>query len=92
MEGNQNTSIPFVAFEAVQSRMERIIKRMWIVIVILIFLLVGSNIAWLIYESQWEEYEETTVTQEANWESGDLIQNGTGEITINGQSKTNNDN
>jgi hypothetical protein len=92
VEDNQNTNIPFVAFEAVQSRMERIIKRMWIVIIILIFLLVGSNIAWLIYESQWEEYEETTVTQEANWESGDLIQNGTGEITINGQSETDSNN
>lgn len=85
-------SIPFVAFEAAQSRLERIIKRLWIAVIILIFLLVGTNIAWLVYESQWEEYEETTVTQEANWESGDLIQNGTGEITINGQSKADGNN
>ena len=36
-------------------------KRLILVIVLLICLLVGSNIGWLIYESQFEEY---TITQE----------------------------
>ena len=55
--------IPYIAFESVTSQMERTIKRLWIVVLVLIFLLVGSNIAWLIYESQFEVLE-TTVTQE----------------------------
>jgi hypothetical protein len=59
---------------------------------LLIVLLVGSNIAWLIYESQFE-YFETSVTQEAeNADGGDIYLNGTGEQTINGQSETDSNN
>ena len=39
---------------------ERVIKRLWIVIILLIVLLVASNGAWLWYESQWETVESTT--------------------------------
>lgn len=42
---------------------ERTIKRLWIVIILLVVLLVGSNIAWIWYESQWE-VSETQITQE----------------------------
>lgn len=55
--------IPYIAFESTTSQMERTIKRLWVIILVLIFLLVGSNIAWLIYESQYEYYT-TSVTQE----------------------------
>ena len=45
--------------------MERTIKRLWITTILLIVLLVGSNVGWLIYESQFVETETTqTVTQE----------------------------
>lgn len=88
---NEPKDIPYIAYEAAQSRLERIIKRLWITTIILIVLLVGSNVAWLIYESQFEYYEET-VTQEAENESGDIIMNGTGELTIDGQSETNSNN
>lgn len=43
---------------------ERTIKRLWIVIILLVVLLVGSNAAWIYYESQWSVVE-STVTQEA---------------------------
>ena len=39
-------------------------KRFVAIIVLLIILLVGSNIGWLVYESQFEVVEETTITQE----------------------------
>lgn len=48
--------------EAMMARMDRIIKRLWIVILLLIVLLVASNCAWLWYESQFEE-EVVTTTQ-----------------------------
>jgi len=83
-------NVSFVVYEAAQSRLERVIKRLWITTIILIILLVGSNIAWLIYESQFEYYDETTITQEAENESGDIIMNGTGELTIDGQSEADN--
>ena len=79
--------IPYIVFEADMARFERIIKRLWITVILLIVLLVGSNIAWLIYESQFEDF---TITQETENESGDIMLNGTGEITINGQGETDN--
>ena len=39
--------------------MERTIKRLWITIILLIILLVGSNIGWLVYESQFEDVTQT---------------------------------
>lgn len=42
---------------------ERTIKRLWIIIILLVVLLVGSNVAWLYYESQWEVVQ-TEITQE----------------------------
>lgn len=39
--------------------MERTIKRLWITIILLIVLLVGSNIGWLVYESQFEDVTQT---------------------------------
>lgn len=83
--------IPYIVFEADMARFERIIKRLWITVILLIVLLVGSNIAWLIYESQFEDFE-ATITQDAQNESGDIIMNGTGEISIDGQSKPNDNN
>lgn len=40
---------------------ERMVKRLWMTILVLIFLLVGTNCAWLWYESQ---FEEIVITQE----------------------------
>lgn len=84
---NNPKDVPFIAYEYAQSRLERIIKRLWITTIILIVLLVGTNALWLWYESQYEYYE---VTQEAENESGDIIMNGTGELTIDGESKADN--
>lgn len=86
-ENEKGINIPYIAYEAAQSRLERIIKRLWITTIILIVLLVGSNIGWLIYESS---FEEVVVTQEAENGEGDIVMNGTGELTIDGESKANN--
>lgn len=50
----------FAWHEGDMARMERANKRLWIVIIILIVALCGSNAAWIIYESQFEVVEETT--------------------------------
>ena len=77
--------IPYFAHEGEMARMERVIKRLWITVILLIVLLVGTNGAWLWYESQFEYYEETTVEQEVESEDGNIIMNGTGEVNINGE-------
>ena len=50
--------------DIISAMTERTIKRLWIVIILLIVLLVGTNVAWLIYEAQWQVVETTEVTQE----------------------------
>ena len=50
--------------DSISYRLERTIKRLWILCILLIILLVGTNIAWLIYESQWQYVStETQVEQ-----------------------------
>lgn len=68
-------SVPFAVYESAMAQIKSLI---W-VIVLLVLLLVGSNVGWLIYESQFEVVEETTETYE-------IIQDGadTNNSVING--------
>lgn len=65
-------------------------KRFVAIIVLLILLLVGSNMAWLIYENQFEVVEETTttITQENADGYNNYIGND-GDI-VNGETDDNN--
>ena len=76
--------IPYIAFESATSRQERTIKRLWILCIILIISLIGTNAGWIWYENQWEDV--VTVEQDAEWEKGNVILNGTGEVNVNGES------
>ena len=51
---NEKMSIPYVVHEATVTRLERINTRLWVVILILIFALIASNLAWIIYEKQFD--------------------------------------
>ena len=53
-------SVPYVVHESAMSRAERHTRALIWVIVLLIVLLVGTNVGWLIYNSQFEVLEETT--------------------------------
>lgn len=72
-----NVSVPYVAHEAEVSRQERQIKRMWIALIVLIGLFFVSNMAWLIYESQFEtisyEQDGDGLNNVNLGEQGDLI-------------------
>ena len=62
---NDMAVMPIAEHEKDQNRLMGIIKSLIAVIVILIVLLVGSNVGWLIYNSQFEVVEEsTTITQD----------------------------
>lgn len=58
MENNMS----YLEFESSQARMERVNKRLWILCIILIVSLLGTNGAWIYYENQ---FEDVVVTQEA---------------------------
>ena len=74
---NTPENVPYLVHESEMARAERTIKRLWITTLILIFLLVGTNAAWIYFESQWETvYQE--VVQEAdngtnNFVGGDSV-------------------
>ena len=55
-------NISYAAHEGIMARMERTIRRLWILCIILIILLAGTNAAWIWYENQF--IDEVTVTQE----------------------------
>ena len=58
---NCNKVVPYLAHESDMSRLERTIKRLWVLIVILIATLLLTNLGWIMYESQ---FEEQVITQE----------------------------
>lgn len=71
-------NISYLAFESATARLERTIKRLWIVIIILIVALVCTNLGWLYYESQWETVETTQVVQDV-----EATADGESDVTLN---------
>ena len=47
--------VPYYAYEVALARLDRVIKRMLRLVLLLIILLFVSNAAWIWYESQFEE-------------------------------------
>ena len=76
--------VPFIVHEGDMARLERTIKRLWILLLVTLVLLVGSNIAWIVYESQ---FIEESVTQEVSTEEGDAYVAGIGDVNY-GEDKT----
>ena len=71
-------SVPYIVYESGMSRLERTIKRLWILCILLTVLLVGTNVAWIIYEAQF--IEEVEIKQEVDTGIGDAIVSGMGDI------------
>lgn len=83
---NNTTMISYAAHEGMMARMERTIRRLWILCIILILLLTGTNAAWIWYESQFMD-ESLTVTQDLDsGNGGDAVINDG--VHINGESET----
>ena len=64
----KNESISKYYFESITTKLERTIERLWILAIILVVLLVGSNAAWMFYENQ---FEDTVITQDVKQDSGE---------------------
>ena len=54
-------TVPYIVHEGMIARAERTAKRLWITILLLIVLLVGTNGAWIWYQSQ---FEDIAISQE----------------------------
>lgn len=64
----EEKTIPYIAHESEVARLERVIKRLWILCIIIFICLIGTNAAWIWYESQWED---VSVSQEITQDSGE---------------------
>lgn len=71
MDENQNSlaTIPYFSHEGDMNRLERVNKRQFILILVLIVALVGTNLAWIMYENQFEDV--VTETQKVDVDAGD---------------------
>lgn len=75
-------SVPYIVHESAQARMERTLGRLWVTIVLLIVLLVGTNLAWIVYESQFED-----VHIEAEQDGNGVNMVGGGDVTYGAESE-----
>lgn len=86
---NQNIVVTYAAHEIAIATSERHSKRLWIVILVLIVALIGTNIAWIIHEAQFETVETITeeydIEQDAECGNNNSIING-GSI-VNGETE-----
>ena len=88
---DDHKDVPYIVHEGIMARMERTIKRLWILCILLVLLLVGTNAGWVYYESQWQYVDTTTsqeVTQDVDSGGGSATITGIGDVN-NGESSTN---
>ena len=77
--------VPYIVHEGALARLEHVIKRMWVLVLVLIILLCASNAAWIWWESQ---FDEVRIEQENESGYNNFIGND-GDI-YNGETDNNN--
>lgn len=83
MENNMsNENVAYLEFESSQARMERTNFRLWLLCLVLIISLLGTNTAWIVYENQ---FEDTEVSQEIDTGEGDATVIGVGDYYGEGE-------
>ena len=78
--------IPYIVHESEVARLERVIKRLWILCIIIFLCLIGTNVGWLYYESQFSD--EMSVVQDIDTGDGTAVFSGIGDVTY-GENKAN---
>lgn len=84
MNGNFDGKIDYVVYESVLARVDRLNKRLFILCIIILLALIGTNAGWIIYESSY--VDQITVSQDVDTEQSPAYVNATGEVTIYGES------
>lgn len=94
MEDNKNQDERIsneTAHEIIVAVMERQVKRLFILCLVIFAALVISNAAWIYYENTYEDVVTETYTAETD-QGGTAIANGDGSVTVNGESNLHKDN
>ena len=77
--------IDYIVHEGIMARQERNLRRVWVLCILLLVALIGTNAGWIIYESQWQD---EVVTQDVDTGNGTAIVAGIGDISY-GESEAN---
>lgn len=83
----KSAQIPYYVHEMEMTRLDRINKRLWIILIVIFLAFVGTNAGWIVYESQ---FEDIYVSQENEDGYNNYIGND-GDI-YNGESATSHQN
>lgn len=86
----KSAQIPYYVHEMEMTRLERINKRLWILILIVFLALIGTNAGWIVYESQFDTYSYEQETKADNAPAVGIINTGEGDVTYNGDGETKN--
>ena len=62
--------VPYAVHESSMARMERTTRRLWILLIILVVLCIGTNAAWIWFETQ---FEKVIVEQQVETGDGDAF-------------------
>lgn len=82
-----NDNLLYITHESAMARMERANKRNFIIIIILILALIATNAGWIIYESQFETVETTTIKAKQSGADVNIV--GGGDIQYGAESNDN---
>lgn len=66
----QTADVPYFVHEGMLARMERANKRLWVILIIVIVLFVGTNAGWIYYENHFEDVVTTEIEQQTGEGSG----------------------
>lgn len=68
--------VPYFTYEDVVVRLERTIKRLWILCIVIFVAFVLSNGLWIYYESQWETVQTTTTIDADQGDGVNMVSGG----------------
>lgn len=90
-EKKGDNAVSFIVHSADMSRLERTIKRLWILLIIMLVMLVGTNIGWIMYESQFETVTSSTTEDVSQYvdANGTAIVAGIGDAIYGNEGQTN---
>lgn len=83
-----NKKVDYIVYESALARMERINKRLFILLLLVFMAFISTNVGWIIYESKYED--SLTVSQDVDTGQAPAYVNGTGSITVNGKDTSDN--
>lgn len=85
----EKKSVPYIVHESAMARMERQLKRSWILCIVMFLAFVASNAAWIYYESQFEDIV-TTIEAEQDGAGTNIV--GGRDVAYGSESQSNNKN